>query len=110
MRKKKANSSIAEICEQLKEANKIAVFCHVRPDGDALGAGMALATALNNAGKFAVMCCDDAVPEKYAFLDKMSEVKAELPEEVEFDTFICVDCADVNRIGSFANAFVSFNG
>lgn len=110
MRKKKANSSIAEICEQLKAAEKVAVFCHVRPDGDALGAVTALATALNNAGKFAVMCCDDAVPEKYSFLDKMSDVKTKLPENVEFDTFICVDCADVTRIGSFANAFTTFKG
>ena len=91
MQKKIANSSIAEICQQLNAAQKIAVFCHIRPDGDALGAGMALATALNNAGKFAVMCCDDAIPEKYSFLDKTSEIKAKLPDKVEYDTFICID-------------------
>ena len=110
MQKKKTNSSIAEICEKLKEAVNIAVFCHTRPDGDALGAGMALTCALNNAGKFAVMCCDDKIPEKYGFLNKMSEVKAKLPGDVKFDTFICVDCADVNRIGSFSNSFTSFSG
>lgn len=110
MQNKITNSSIAEICEQLKIAEKIAVFCHVRPDGDALGSGVALATVLNNAGKIAVICCDDLVPEKYNFIDKMSEVKVKLPDGVEFDTFICVDCADVNRLGSFSNAFVSFKG
>ena len=103
-------NSITEICEQLKLAKKIAVFCHTRPDGDALGSGMALTCALNNAGKFAVMCCDDTVPGKYLFLEKMSEVHSKLPENVEFDTFICVDCADVNRTGSFSTAFVSFKG
>ena len=110
MQKKINNSSIAQICKQLNSANKIAVFCHTRPDGDALGSGMALTTALNNAGKFAVMCCDDTVPEKYRFLKKMTEVYSKLPENVEFDTFICVDCADVNRIGSFASDFVAFKG
>ena len=110
MQKKTTDSSIAEICEQLNSANRIAVFCHARPDGDALGSGMALTCALNNAGKYAVMCCDDTVPEKYCFLEKMSEVKSKLPENVQFDTLICVDCADVNRIGSFSNAFVSFKG
>ena len=110
MQKKITKSSITEICEQLKSANKIAVFCHTRPDGDALGSGMALTTALNNAGKFAVRLCDDAVPEKYLFLPKLAEVKSKLPEGVEFDTFICVDCADVNRIGAFANSFLSFRG
>lgn len=106
----KTNSSIAEICELLKTAEKIAVFCHLRPDGDALGSGMALTTALNNAGKFAVMCCDDAVPEKYFFLNGMSEVNDKLPQGVEFDTFISVDCAEANRMGSFSNAFVQFKG
>lgn len=104
------NSSIQQIGEQLKSAKKIAVFCHTRPDGDALGSGMALTTALNNAGKYAVMCCDDAVPEKYRFLEKMSEAKSALPENVEFDTLICVDCADVTRIGSFATVFSAFKG
>ena len=110
MQRKITNSSIAEICEQLKSANKIAVFCHVRPDGDALGAGMALTCALNNAGKTAVMCCDDAVPEKYSFLDKTANVKTKLADGAEFDTFICVDCADINRLGSFSNDFISFKG
>ncbi len=104
------NSSIAEICEQLKIAEKIAVFCHVRPDGDALGACVALATVLNNAGKLAIACCGDAVPEKYNFLNKMSTVRNELPDSVEFDTFICVDCADANRMGAFSNVFCSFKG
>ena len=110
MQKKINNSSISQICKQLNLANKIAVFCHTRPDGDALGSGMALTSALNNAGKYAVMCCDDSVPEKYKFLEKLSEVKSGIPENVEFDTFICVDCADVNRIGSFASDFLSFKG
>lgn len=108
MQKKITNSSITEICEQLNSANKIAVFCHTRPDGDALGAGVALTTALNNAGKYAVMCCDDIIPEKYGFLHSISKVKNKLPNNVDFDTFICVDCADVNRIGAFSNAFVAF--
>ena len=110
MQKKTTDSSIAEICEQLNLANKIAVFCHARPDGDALGSGMALTCALNNEGKYAVMCCDDTVPEKYRFLEKMSEVKSKLPETEQFDTLICVDCADVNRIGSFSNDFIAFKG
>ena len=110
MQKKTNNSCIAEICEQLKLANRVAIFCHARPDGDTLGAGMALACALKNAGKLAVTCCDDVVPEKYLFLDKITEIMGKLPEKVEFDTFICVDCSDVNRIGSLSGAFIGFKG
>ena len=110
MQKKTTDSSIAQICEQLNKSNKIAVFCHTRPDGDALGSGMALTTALNNAGQFAGMFCDDTVSEKYLFLQKLTEVQSKFPENAEFDTFICVDCADVNRTGSFSGTFVSFKG
>ena len=110
MQKKTTDSNILEICKQLKEASKIAIFCHTRPDGDALGAGMALTCALNNAGKYAVMCCDDPAPAKYEYFEKLAQVKSKLPEDVRFDTFICVDCADVNRIGSFSTDFIAFKG
>jgi len=30
------DNNIAQICGQLKKADKIAVFCHARPDGDAI--------------------------------------------------------------------------
>ena len=63
------NNSLNEIALQLKKAQTVAIFCHARPDGDALGAGLALYTAMQNAGKFAVMCCEDAPPEKYTFLE-----------------------------------------
>ena len=110
MQKKMTNSSISEICEVLNAAKKVAVFCHIRPDGDALGAGTALTAALKNSGKFAVMCCDDVVPEKYCFLSRMTEVRDTLPESVEFDTFISVDCADLNRMGAFSSVFAQFKG
>ena len=32
------NNSASEIAEKLKKANSVAIFCHARPDGDALGA------------------------------------------------------------------------
>ena len=110
MQKKITNNSIAAVCKQLELAKNVAVFCHIRPDGDALGAVLALTTALNNAGKCAVAFCDDVVPEKYDFLNKTLEVKDKLPESVKFDTFICVDCSDVTRIGAFCDAFVAFKG
>lgn len=104
------NSNLAQICEQLKSTQNVAVFCHARPDGDALGAGLALVVALRKAGKSAVMCCEDKPSEKFAFMAEMQLVRNALPEDVNFDTFISVDCADVYRLGSFTNAFMSFKG
>ena len=104
------NNSLNEIALQLKKAQTVAIFCHARPDGDALGAGLALYTAMQNAGKFAVMCCEDAPPEKYTFLKSMSGVRRGLPTKPNFDTFISVDCADVARMGIFGEAYVKFSG
>ncbi len=69
------NAKIEEIAKKLNKAKNIAVFCHVRPDGDALGGGLALYLALKNAGKNAVFACEDDVPAKFFFIPAMSEVK-----------------------------------
>lgn len=102
------NNTLSEIAEQLNKANSVAIFCHARPDGDALGAGLALAVAFRNAGKSAVMCCEDPPPEKFSFLPAVKTVKNALPQNKNYDAFICVDCADVARMGIFTDAFVKF--
>lgn len=102
------NNTLSEIVEQLNKANSVAIFCHARPDGDALGAGLALAVAFRNAGKSAVMCCEDPPPEKFSFLPAVKTVKNALPQNKNYDAFICVDCADVARMGIFTDAFVKF--
>ena len=45
------NNSLSEVAAILKRAKSVAVLCHVRPDGDALGSGFALCNALKNEGK-----------------------------------------------------------
>ncbi|MGN0814055.1 MAG: bifunctional oligoribonuclease/PAP phosphatase NrnA [Candidatus Coproplasma sp.] len=105
------NSTLAEIANQLNSAKTVAVFCHVRPDGDALGSMLALTLALKNAGKNAYAVCEDAVPERLKLFPAMEEVRPSLllPSE-QFDTFICVDCADVSRMGSNSSVFAKFKG
>lgn len=103
------NATIDEIISKLNKSDKVAVFCHARPDGDALGSGLALTLALRNAGKTAYMCCEDLPPEKFSFLPAVSEVKNEIPD-IAYDTFIAVDCADVNRLGVFSKQFDKFKG
>ena len=103
------NNSLTDIILQLKKARRAVIFCHSRPDGDALGAGLALTVALHNAGKRAVMCCEDAPPEKFNFLPAMAQIKSELPANESYDTFISVDCADVTRMGKFCDTFLQLD-
>lgn len=101
------NNSLGEIIEQLNSAKHIAIFCHARPDGDALGAGLALCLALENEGKKAYMCCEDLPPEKFSFVPSMNKVLQELPN-LDYDVLVSVDCADVTRMGVFSKHYNKF--
>ncbi len=105
------NRTLGEVAAVLKNVKCAAVFCHIRPDGDALGSGLALCAALKNAGKEAYMICEDAPPEKLKFLPYMDTVKKNLPKPAAaFDTLISVDCADLGRLGQFSAVYSRFQG
>ena len=55
-------NSVAAVAARIKKAQKAAIFCHARPDGDALGSGLALCLAMRAAGKTADFVCEDAPP------------------------------------------------
>lgn len=103
------NNSIDEVIKLLKNSKKVGVFCHTRPDGDALGGMLALALALRNAGKYAVAFCEDEPPEKYCFLSTVKEVKTDF-QDTDYDLLVSVDCADSTRMGYFARMFTKFKG
>lgn len=103
------DNSVAAVAARIKKANKAAIFCHARPDGDALGSGLSLCLAMREAGKTAEFVCEDAPPEKFFFIPEMREVKTSLPQD-DYDLYIAVDCADVARMGEFGHAFSRFRG
>lgn len=101
------NNGFEEINKIFSVAKNVAVFCHARPDGDALGSGLALCAALENRGKKACMCCEDIPPEKFMFCQSFKKVKNQLPQG-DYDLFVSVDCADVIRLGVFSKQFKNF--
>ena len=56
------------IREQLDKAENIAVFTHLRPDGDSVGAALGLGWTLQDAGKTVQFVSEDPIPERYQFL------------------------------------------
>jgi phosphoesterase RecJ-like protein len=50
------------------KARKIAIFCHVNPDGDCIGSLLALGLALRRLGKRVFMISPDGLPHKYRSL------------------------------------------
>ncbi len=86
---------------EINKAEKIALCGHVMPDGDCLGAMLALGLALRQIGKEVVFYSPDPVPELYAFLPGADEVRIELDQHWRFDLFVSVDCSVPDRLGLF---------
>lgn len=82
----------------LAQAGRIAILPHQNADGDALGAAVALALGLTNAGKEAEVMLDEPVPRMLDFLPGLSRVK-EGPTGT-YDIALNIDNGDLARLGS----------
>ena len=59
------HDDIRLIRERIQNAQNIAVFAHVRPDGDSIGSTLALGWALEDMGKKVQLISEDPVPERF---------------------------------------------
>ena len=80
------------------KGKKVAIFGHMRPDGDCIGSQTAMYLLLKNCGVKDVVCVNkDPVPaicQKFAVAEF---VRAENFNDADYE-IICVDCADFARI------------
>lgn len=84
------------VLAKLRNASRVAVFTHQRPDPDALGSQSALVLLLQNAGKHAVAVNWEAPPRTYTFLQETIPTVTFTPdwaatEAPAYDTFLIVD-------------------
>lgn len=68
------------------------------PDGDAIGALLAMGAAVKRLGKKCTMACADPLPAKLAFLPAARLVVNRPPDKE--DTIVTVDVSDVDRLGT----------
>lgn len=86
------------------KVNNIAIFSHVRGDGDCLGAQTGLTSVLRQEGYNVSMYNQDTlISENYAFLNGFSEISVFNDETMRPDICIAVDCASFERIGLTEN-------
>lgn len=81
-----------EAAELLKNNDNILILVHGNPDGDTLGSGFALKSALACLGKKVAVRCSDKIPPKYAFL-------GELDGAFDAEFIVAVDVADPKLLG-----------
>ena len=99
--------SFSELANLLAKENKLALICHVRPDGDTLGSALGLKLSLESLGKCVEVFCEDAVPERFSFLNESALVRSDLPSMSEFSALVAIDCAEITRLGVYANSFLA---
>ena len=95
--------TIKSFAQKLKEEKKVAIFSHVRPDGDTIGSAFALKMALEKLGILADLFCDEEISEKFNFILLGETFKKTLTDS--YTAFIAVDSADITRLGNFAEHF-----
>lgn len=61
-------ATLAETAEKLKTLKSAVIFCHMRPDGDAIGSAMGLKRLLEKCGVHCSVACESPIPKKFTFL------------------------------------------
>ncbi len=89
---------IDRILDAVRESKNFCVVGHIRPDGDCVGSQLGLALALQNEGKKVFCWNEDAVPDKYRFLNR--DGLFQKPKRgMKFDCVVATDCASYERLG-----------
>lgn len=97
-----------EIIERIREcfieADRILVVSHLDPDGDALGSQLALGEYLRALTREVVLLRDSDIPERYAFLPGIENIRKadSLPSDFAVDTAVILECPTIERVGTAA--------
>lgn len=106
----KKNNTFEEFAAALVEGDEFAIFPHVDPDGDALGASVALALALSSIGKNVKILIDEAedggldIKEELLFIDGKKQFFTVYSSFVDEKTYgVMMDCGEISRIAGRSN-------
>lgn len=93
-----------ELISELKQYSTVGVYSHIRPDGDCIGAQVAVCLWLEKNGINAYAFNDDSVPLNLQWLTDYFEIGR--PDETKLkrcDAFVLVDGNSPSRFGSYAD-------
>src|SRR5579875_979700 len=96
------SATTEEVVAELRARSSFMFVSHVKPDGDTLGAGLALGLALKAMGKRVGYFQQDPVPRNLRFLPDSQFVAREIPNDLPADTlWVFCDMSDYARAGEF---------
>jgi phosphoesterase RecJ-like protein len=88
-----------EAARAIRDAQRILIVTHVRPDGDAVGSMLGLMLYLESLGKSVHAAVDGGMPDFLAFLPGSERVSSSV-KTGDFDVMIAVDASDAERTGN----------
>ncbi len=95
-------ATTADVVAELRRRSSFVMVSHVKPDGDTLGAGLALGLALRAMGKRVHHFQQDPVPRNLRFLPDSEFVSREVPRDLPHDAlWVFCDMSDTSRAGEF---------
>ncbi len=92
-----------KIIQQLAKSERVVLASHTNPDGDAIGALLALGIALEKLGCEVVRYNESSIPEVYRFLPTVDRIQKKLTDWRRFDTAVILDCGVLSRVGAAAD-------
>lgn len=84
----------------IRQAERIVLISHIRPDGDAMGSLVGLGLGLEQMGKEVTLVLTDGVPPTFRFLKGASTVQSNFPDPTQVDLVIFLDANEVSRSGA----------
>ncbi len=87
------------IKNKINQAQKIAIFTHIIPDGDAVGSACTVAHYLQSIGKEAKVYFQEQLSDEYVKLHIDDLISYQEP--TDYDLIICTDCSNSERVGKY---------
>ena len=95
----KTNDPIRRIAERIRSSRAVVITSHLRPDGDSICTGLALAGMIEGLGRRVELINRDPTPFPFSDLPAVRRIKVgQIPPGV-FDLTILLECANVSRSG-----------
>ncbi|MCX7028654.1 MAG: bifunctional oligoribonuclease/PAP phosphatase NrnA [Spirochaetes bacterium] len=100
-------SDFQPVIDFIGRHDRFVITAHETPDGDAIGSECAMARALVQLGRRALVLNADPTPRKFRFVDvdnvvQVLESPGQLPDDLERWALLMLDTSDVRNIGQVA--------
>ncbi|MGD9904478.1 MAG: bifunctional oligoribonuclease/PAP phosphatase NrnA [Vicinamibacterales bacterium] len=93
------SAGLRDAVARLRAARRVVVSSHERPDGDAIGSGMALVLALRGLGLDARMAMCDVPPHYLRPFPGVAELWVATAISETFDAAVIMECSSLERTG-----------